>query len=584
MAALRAGWLLGVVGDGLAVVGPDVEARVALGGGPAAAAELAAAALHAGPAAPGPAAELRALLAELGALGDGAVSPPGRALASAVSAALAGRPPAGAIWTAEEALVLAAGVPDRVRTRALRAFVAGLEPQGRLEAYALLAQGAGAVHGDVPDGEQAHLGAEPEDEIAVLDLRGDGPAWRLRAEELDRLGAERPHRLGPIRRSGVPAPVVPELPELQLCVAEVAPANLNVVAALQDRLAQGVGSAAHARLVAHAEGAERFAGGDLADAEIVTAARRDLPGALDPGELYANDDDQPPDDAAPLRWSPVLDRHGERRWAPAEAVHLSVSPAVLPWTSSGLAAGRDLPDARRRALRELVERDAFMIAWLRRARRERVRPVTAPDAARRLAGVLRDRGWATTWVDLTLDTLPVLLCCLTHEREGLTLGAGCHPDPAAALLRATTEALVLALRVAGGDRPPPAPQQVRSPRDHLRLHRDPRRRADHAFLFDGPDEIDLGAIPRLPEDDLEDALDDLGSAPLTADLSGPLTGPYAVVRALAPGLVPLTFGYGREATAMARVRDGVLTRDGRRPGDPPVPGPTRGSRIPHPFP
>ncbi|HEY4098736.1 MAG TPA: YcaO-like family protein [Baekduia sp.] len=591
MAALRAGWMVGVVGEGLAIVGPDVAATVTIAGGPPAAADLAEQALRAEPAEPGPVADLRTLLADLGALGPAAAPErplPGSSLAEAVAAALAGRPPAGAIWTAEEALVLSPAVPDRGRTRAIRAFVAGLEPQGRLETYALLAQGIGAVHGDVPDGSppldtELARGDRDGAEISVVDLTGDGPAWRLRAADLDRLGAEHPHRLGPIRRSGAPAPVVPDLADLHLCVAEVAPANLNFVAAPQDRLVQGVGSAGHARFVAHAEGAERFAAGDLTEAEIVTAARRDLPGALDPGDLYANDRDPPSDGTEPRLWSPVLDRHGNRRWAPAETVHLTVSPATLPWTSSGLAAGRDVHDARRRALRELVERDAFMVAWLRRTRRARVAPATVPAEARRLAGVLRDRGWATTWVDLTLDTLPVLLCCLTHERAGLTLGAGCHPDPAAALLRATTEALVLALRFEPGDGPPPAPHLVRSPRDHLRLHRDPRRRADHAFLFDGPDELDLRAIPHFPEDDLDDALDDLGSTPLTADLSGALTGPYAVVRALAPGLVPLTFGYEREATAMARIREGVMTRDGRWHGDAPHTGPTR-TRIPHPFP
>jgi ribosomal protein S12 methylthiotransferase accessory factor len=592
MAVLRAGWLVGTTRDGLAIVGPDVEATVTVAEGSAVATALAAGALGDEPTGDDEHARLRALLDELGALDHAATdappSPSGHPLATAVAQALRDEPVDGVIWTAEEALVLPAGLTPRIRTRALRAFVAGLSPDGRLEAYALLAQGAGAIYGDVPDRTRlqrrlAETAAEDCADILVLELFEGGTEWRVAAEDLDRVGAAQAHRLGPVRRSSITAPVVPELPGLQICVAEVALANLNVVASAQDRRVQGVGDAEHARLVAHAEGAERFAGGDLSEAELVTAARAELPGAVDPRELYAGDDDGTVDVAGPRLWSPVTDRHGRRHWVPAETVHLTVPGTSLPWSSSGLAAGSDLADARHRALRELIERDAFMVAWLRRTSRERVDLRSVPEDVRGMAGVLAARGWDTTWVNLSLDTLPVILCCLTHRREGLTLGAGCHPEPSAALRRATTEALVLALRFERSDADPPEPHAVRTPRDHLTLHRDPARRADHGFLFDAPEQIDLRAIPTISEDDLDGVLDDLGSSPLIADLSSPLCHPYTVVRALAPGLVPLTFGYHSEAVAMERVQCGVVTSDGHRHGNSPHCGATA-DRLAHPFP
>ena len=205
----------------------------------------------------------------------------------------------------------------------------------------------------------------------------------------------------------------------------------------------------------------------------------------------------------PRLWAPVTARDGSQRWVPAETVRLvmpddAASDALLPWSSSGLAAGRDVADARRRAFAELVERDAFMVAWLRGAARERISARGVPAAATAMARVLGDHGWQTTWVNLTLDTYPVILCCLTHDDEGLTLGAACNHDAAAALCRATVEALVLALRFRAPDGPRPEPRAVVTPQDHLLLHRDPARHADHGFLSGSADELELGDIPRPP--------------------------------------------------------------------------------------
>jgi ribosomal protein S12 methylthiotransferase accessory factor len=197
--------------------------------------------------------------------------------------------------------------------------------------------------------------------------------------------------------------------------------------------------------------------------------------------------------------------------------------------------------------------------------------------------VLRGYGWQTTWVNLTRDTHPVVLCCLTHDDEGLTVGAACDLDPGAALCRATTEALVLALRFQAPEGPRPEPRTVRGPRDHLLLHRDPARHPDHGFLYASTDELELGDVPRPESDDLEAQLEALGYSPLAADLSTERCAPYAVVRALAPGLVPLTFGWGQEPLGLPRVRAETWTKVGHRAdGAPHVTAAI--DRVPHPFP
>jgi thiazole/oxazole-forming peptide maturase SagD family component len=590
-AALRAGWMVGAVEAGIVIVGPALEVDVAVADGPAAMRVLTDGQADAG----ADGRQLLDLLTELDALATGPTpTPPGCALAAAIAAARRGRPPAGVIWTAEEALVLPPGLSVALRAHALQAFLAGLVPDPRLEAYAALVQGRGNVVGDVPDPAlldqrltDADAVADVDGPIVALELHGAGRVWRTAPAALDQLGAGAPHRLGPVLRTSPPEPVVDALPDLLLCVGEIAVADLAAPSSRAHRTVQGVGDATHAQLIACAEGAERFAATETRGAGLVRARARDLDGAVAPSTLFAGE--IPAADAGePRLWAPVSTRDGRRRWVPAEAVRLALpAPAaggtLLPWTSSGLAAGRDVADARRRALRELVERDAFMVTWLRRATRERISPRGVPAAATEMARVLRDHGWQATWVNLTLDSHPVILCCLTHDDEGLTVGAACDHDAGAALCRATTEALVLALRFRAPQGPRPEPRAVRSPRDHLLLHRDPARHADHGFLYASTDELELGDVPRPESDDLEAQLETLGYSPLTADLTTERCAPYAVVRALAPGLVPLTFGWGQEPLGLPRVRDETWTHVGHRVG-----GPRHTTavidRVPHPFP
>lgn len=115
---------------------------------------------------------------------------------------------------------------------------------------------------------------------------------------------------------------------------------------------------------------------------------------------------------------------------------------------------------------------------------------------------------------------------------------------------------MLALRLPT-DGVPPRPEAVRTPRDHLLLHRDPARRPDHEFLYASGEQIALGEIATGVGRDLDARLADLGHPPLTADLTVPVCRPFRVVRALAPGLVPMVFGWAQEPLGLARVRDGA---------------------------
>ncbi len=600
----RAGWMIAAVPAGIVALGPEVEVEIEVGGGPDEGRRLAdalAAANHdrsrarTGADSDSELVKLGARLEELGAIGPSPAPGVDVTLASAIAAANRGIAPEGIVWTAEEALLLPPGLPPEERTQALWAFVYGLRPDPRLTAYALLALGRGAVHGDLPDGERRAVGlrefAAADGGVTAVELMGGGRHWTVGGGGLAGIDSGKAHRLGPVLLASPPEPVTAEEPDLQLCVAAIPIAGLEAPTPLNDRLVQGVGTAEQARLVAHAEGAERHAVGNDSMAELVLATADELPGVIDPRALYAG---APASAAAdpetgerPRLWAPVSARDGARRWVPAETVYTSIDPPggtsdLLPWPGAGAAAHRTLSEARARAFRELVERDAFIWTWIQRLSRERIAPAGAPPEAARRRRILADHGWTTTWVNLSLETYPVILCGLTHDLHGLMLGAACNPDPAAALNRATVEAMVLALRFQAEDERPPAPMQVRTPRDHLLLHRDPDRRADNGFLLSGADEIELAEIPDGDGRDLEDLIEAAGYPPLAADLTLPSSAPFRVVRALAPGMLPLTFGWGTEPVGMKRALCAGNTRDGRRIGR----QLDRGSEctIPHPFP
>jgi hypothetical protein len=70
---------------------------------------------------------------------------------------------------------------------------------------------------------------------------------------------------------------------------------------------------------------------------------------------------------------------------------------------------------------------------------------------------------------------------------------------------------------------------------------------------------------------------------MVVDLTTRATRPFFVVRAFAPGLVPLTFGWDREALGMPRLGEPRSTPDGRRLGEA-LDLDELGPILPHPFP
>ncbi len=536
-------------------------------------------------------------LREHGALVPGPAPPdpaPGIALGEAILRA-AREEPLEVTWTASEVLVIPESAPDDVRRRAVRWFVAGLADDERLTAYGVVAAGGRqTVAGDRPADEalaQALRRAGDEDPRTVrVAALGGGAVASLEPGLLGQLGVEKPHRLGPLRGVG-PIEVGPPLGPLRRpYLARYAVGNLASPLPAANRVGRGTTPSAElSELLARAEAAERFGLTEVDPGRLRRARADELESRVTPDELhrwteaqYAAHGARPYDARDELLWMEGSSPGGTATWVPASAVYLGLNdpgaPAAPAASSSGGAAGRDARDAAERAVLELIERDAFTWTWAQRLSRERIDPAGLPDPARELAGAVERAGFSVDLVNLTLETKPVVMAVL-QSGERLHVALGSRDDPREAGAKALDEAaLVLSSEL---PRTPPRlrPEEVVSPEDHMRLYLVPEHAERARFLAASPEVIEFGDVP-CPADPATEVVRAIGE-PVVVSLTTSSTAPFAVARAIVPGLLPVSYGWDREPRGLAALGEARATADGRRVGaaidlDTPI--------MPHPFP
>jgi thiazole/oxazole-forming peptide maturase SagD family component len=187
-----------------------------------------------------------------------------------------------------------------------------------------------------------------------------------------------------------------------------------------------------AQLKAAAEALERDCLLMPGDDQSLLARYGELQGQIDPAEFYCYSLEQEPDRAAiletlratPLHWTPVRDRvTGETVLAPREFVYLDGSNGEQTRirresTSSGAAIGlAGSGDAFRRGLYELVERDAFVTAWLNNDSLTRVGGLTGEAAD--LVTLLKRYRLECRVFDLRGDLGVPAVLALTLDSSGL---------------------------------------------------------------------------------------------------------------------------------------------------------------------
>jgi ribosomal protein S12 methylthiotransferase accessory factor len=241
-------------------------------------------------------------------------------------------------------------------------------------------------------------------------------------------------------------------------IAAPAAASLTLgrAAAVPGQPGSGYGvDRASVRAAAIGEAVERYAAGYVPSETLVTATAREL-GCAAPAPasfaLFAREQHAVPGFSfvpftsdTRIRWVPATRvADGADAWLPAQLVYLgfpSGEPVIGYSTSNGLAAAVDWDTALLAALLELVERDAFMLAWNARLSFPRLDWPGSADLLEYYDRYLAPAGARLSAVDLScVHDVPVVLAVVRGRPGALVVGAAAAPSVEDAWRKAVTEA------------------------------------------------------------------------------------------------------------------------------------------------
>lgn len=325
------------------------------------------------------------------------------------------------------------------------------------------------------------------------------------------------------------------------------------------RRCQGVStSLAEAGIKAIAEAVERHASGCIHWDEIQSANELTSSGYswLDPRRYVPYRSEhyisslrhlKPFDPADTIQW--VKGRRmktGEEVYVPIDLVFYPVRreqagrQTFYEACSSGVAAFPNGAEASQRALLELIERDAICVTWYSQ------KVVTAiPSELLRVDTCLRMErwaglGWQSKCLNLTIDSLPVVLFIFWSERKRphFVAGAAAATSFAEAANKAMDEAELMLAARRNTRRRVPNPSKVWTPLDHGLLFFELELLPEVEWL--------INAQSKIPQEVFAPNIVDMFD-PIQVGILPEGTGhPLAVVRVLSDKLLPISFGYGTE--------------------------------------
>ena len=266
---------------------------------------------------------------------------------------------------------------------------------------------------------------------------------------------------------------------------------------------------------------------------------------------------------------------GGEVFVPASMAYLGyVGEQLCHNTSNGLAAGPSIDAAVLGGLCELIERDAFLIAWMNKLPVPEVLFGETHEAANAIRAHYTNLGVEIRVFDVTTDIPVYVMMAFAIDRSGrgpsAVVGLGCSLDPEEAVMKALLE--LCQGRVSETWR-----YRKRKPEERILSFEGVRHLEDHGAIYAEPymlDELDfllatsrrtmLAQLPDLSCGDVEadlgrcvELLGKAGSRAAYVDLTTPDVTPFGlhVVRAVATKLQPIHFGYRRERLGGERVFD-----------------------------
>ena len=379
------------------------------------------------------------------------------------------------------------------------------------------------------------------------------------------------------------------------------------------------------------EGVERVTGGHRrTGAPRVWGSYAELAGdAVDPARLGLHEPEwygHPAFDLVP--YTPYTPTHWVWGWSTRERRPVLVPEHVAFWhagtdgtrflyeSSNGCAVGGDLVEAVLYGLFEVIERDAFLLAWYSRTRLREIDTADHPDLVH-LLDLLTERGLRLRVLDATSDLgVPTALAVVTAPEEAvrsglapaMSLATGTHLSSHRAVMAAVEETATNALMYpkwvrmresVSVERCRPMLDDftlVRTLEDHTGMHGLWEARPHWEFLEHPSGTVsaaefaargassfagaDLGAVLRerlavLHGLGLDAVVVDQSSAPYT-EAAG-----VRSVKVLVPGALPMTFGHTHRRTrGLERLSRAFDLFEGgvpwKRPGEV--------CPVPHPFP
>jgi len=336
-----------------------------------------------------------------------------------------------------------------------------------------------------------------------------------------------------------------------------------------------------ALLGAVGEAVERYCALHTPAGKMHRAAMAGLPGsAVPPSEFALYSERQYARKNFPfLKWQPGNEilwvrmqehRTGQPVWGPAGLIYLIATgdrpeDSLCTPTSSGLAAGPDLPRALRSAVLELLEREAFMVTWLNRLSVPEIDYDQEPGVVREIRRDYTRRGISLRAFLLATDMPVAAVMAIALDQTGMEpvalVGLGCDFSPHNALRKALFEVCQMhgpMIQKAAREKPADGLNSYSNVQT-LEQHAAYFFRADHLhemdFLLRHGRKIRMEQIPccetKSPEEDLlllREAIHQSGNRFFYCDLTTPDLEQYPirVVRALITQAQPIHFGHGLE--------------------------------------
>ncbi|MDD3007124.1 MAG: YcaO-like family protein [Candidatus Pacebacteria bacterium] len=262
--------------------------------------------------------------------------------------------------------------------------------------------------------------------------------------------------------------------------------------------------------------------------------------------------------------------NGENKYAPLSFItYASKMAGNYPFNfmanSNGMAAHTSLDLAVKKGALEVIERDAILIYWLNRISPRRI-VIKNHEEYNTLKKNLEELGYQLYLVDLTLDTVPVVMAIAYTEKGTFPFfcGAAAAESKIEAISKAMEE-LEFTLwsrlkysRDTKGKVKAVSSQTIINPVDHEALYLKAEMISHLEFFLNGE-------IHEIGKEELSEKTDlclslakkglELYYVDMTVSEVKNLNLGIQVVKAIIPGFVPITFGYGKEPLGMRRIYD-----------------------------